>query len=275
MRSHLVMLSFVFCASLFALEALAQDQNAVVATVGNKKITRGEFDKRYAEIRKQAINPPPKDKFLEDLVRYEVGVQEAEKRNLSQDPQVAERLRQELYKALVEKDLADKVNGIQISDDEMKAYYKDSPEIRTSHILIELKPNANEQEKAAAKKRAQEILSEVKASKRPFEELVNLYTDDITTKKNGGDVGYQTSLTVVPAYYETALKMKVGDVSGLIETPYGYHIIKVTGRHSFDEANKRQVRAAVFEKKRLAVFNQYFEGLKKKYSINVNQSALK
>ena len=247
----------------------------VVAQIGNKSITLDEFNKKYNEVKGSTLNPPTKQQFLEDLVRYEVGLQEAAKRNLQNDPIVQERVRQETYKALLEKDLGQKVQKIQVSDKEMEAWYKTNPELRTSHILIEYKPGATAAQVAEAKKRATEIYEEVKKSKRPFEELVKLYSDDPLSKQIGGDVGWQSRVTLVPAYYDAALAMKVGEIKGLIETQFGFHIIKLTGRRSFENANKRQIRAAVFDEKRRQAFNEYFEKLKKNYTIKTNPAAIK
>ncbi|MNL33253.1 putative parvulin-type peptidyl-prolyl cis-trans isomerase precursor [compost metagenome] len=141
--------------------------------------------------------------------------------------------------------------------------------------MIEYKPGATAAQIAEAKKRATEILEEVKKSKRPFEELVKLYSDDALSKQAGGDVGWQSRVTLVPAYYDAISRMKIGEVKGLIETQFGYHIIKLTGRRSFENANKRQIRAAVFDEKRRLIFNEYFDKLKKTYSIKENKSAIK
>ncbi len=157
----------------------------------------------------------------------------------------------------------------------MEAWYKNNPELRTSHILIEYKPGATPAQIAEAKKRATEIFDEVKKSKRPFEELVKLYSDDALSKQAGGDVGWQSKVTLVPSYYEAAVAMKVGDIKGLVESQFGFHIIKLTGRRSFENANKRQIRAAVFDEKRRVIFNEYFEKLKKSYTIKENKNAIK
>lgn len=259
---------------LFSTHALAQ-KGAVVAQIGKENITVEEFNKKYNEVKSQTMNPPTRDQFLEDLVRYEVGVQEAYKRGFEKDPIVIERFRQEMYKALLEKDIGPRIQKIQVADKEMQAWYKNNPELRTSHILIEYKAGATPAQIAEAKKRATEILEEVKKSNRPFEELVKLYSDDALSKQAGGDVGWQSRVTLVPAYYDAAIGMKIGEVKGLIETQFGYHIIKVTGRRSFENANKRQIRAAVFDEKRRLIFNEYFDKLKKTYSIKENKSAIK
>jgi parvulin-like peptidyl-prolyl isomerase len=264
---------FVFSLG-FAPDVSAQAKDAVVASVNGKKITVDEFNKKFNAVKSQTINPPTKQQFLEDLVRYEVGLQEAQKKKLNQDPTVQDRMQQELYKSLLEKELADKVQKISVTEKELQDFYKKNPEIRSSHILIELKQGATPEQRAEAKKRAEEILSEVKSSKRPFEELVKLYSDDTLSKTYGGDIGFQTRLTLVPNYYDTILGMKVNDVKGLIETLYGFHIVKVTGRRNFENADRKQIRMSLFNEKRKDVFNEYFDKLKKSYQIETNQKLL-
>jgi len=255
--------------------SLAQKTETVLATVGNKKITLQEFNTKYSDVRSKApINFPTKKQFLEDLVRYEIGAQEAEKRKLENDPDVKERLRQELYKALLEKEIGQKVQNIQVTEKEMQEWYKKNPEVRLSHILVELKPAATAEQRAEALKRANEIFDDVKKSKRPFEELVKIYTDDPISKGTNGDAGWQSRVTLVPNMYEAALNAKVGDIKGLIETQFGFHIIKVTGRRSYENANKRQVRLAVFDEKRKVYFDEYFDKLKKQYPIKTSPNLI-
>ncbi|MCB0419875.1 MAG: peptidylprolyl isomerase [Bdellovibrionales bacterium] len=264
-----IFLSFI---SLFILpSALAQ----TIATVGEKKITLQYFQEKYSEVKNQTVNYPSPQVFLEDVIRFEVGVQEAEKKGLRDDKIVKERFRQELYRALIENAIGKKVEAIKVTEKEMKRFYSKNPELRSSHILIEFKKGASTAEKAAAKKRALEIYKEVRGSKRPFNELVKLYSDDTLSKQNGGDIGYQSGVTLVPNYYNALKSMKVNQVRGLIETRYGYHIVKLTGKRSYTQANKRQIRAAVFDEERTKIFNAYFKALKNKYKITVNKDVIK
>ena len=247
----------------------------VLATVGSGKITTEEFHRKLDDVRKQAVNPPSPEQFLEDLIRYEVGVQEAEKMKLQSDPVVRERFRQVLYNALLEKQIGKRVEEIKITEPEMRAFYKRSPEVRIAHILIQVKTAARPEERELVRKRGVEILDEIKKSKRPFEELVRLYTDDMQTKDSGGDIGFQSRVTLVPVLYDAALVMKPGEMRGLIETPFGFHIIKLIERRSYDLADKRQVRAALFDERRARLFNEYFEKLKRQYKIEITPGALK
>lgn len=246
-----------------------------VASVGSTKISVEDFKKKYEDIKRQAINPPAPEVFLEDLIRFEVGVQEANKKGLKNDPMVQDKFNQELYKALIEKELGKKVDAIKVNETEMKAYYRKNPEIRSSHILIEFRPDATEEQRSAALKRSEEILKEVRASKRPFEELVKLYSDDNLSKANGGDIGFQSRVTVVPTYYEALLKIKKNDIGGPIRTLYGFHIVRVTDIRAYETASKKTIRAAVFDEKRADIFNDYFDKLKSRYSIKKDESLLK
>ncbi|OFZ16690.1 MAG: hypothetical protein A2Z20_01180 [Bdellovibrionales bacterium RBG_16_40_8] len=255
----------------FSLHANAQ----AVARVGSVQITLSDFKEKYADVKKQTINPPTPEAFLEDLIRFEIGVQEAEKMKLEKNPDVKERFRQELYKALLEKEVGKTVENIKVRDAEMREYYKKNPEIRSSHILIEFKADATPEQKEIAHKRALEIYDEVKKSKRSFEELVKLYSDDSLSKSAGGDIGYQNRISVVPTYYNALAKMKEGEISGPVQTLYGFHIIKMTGQRSFQDSNQRQVRVAVFDEKRKVLFDSYFKKLGSHYQVTKDEKLIK
>ena len=268
----------VIAISFVSVLAFAQQKDSVVAEIGSKKITLDEFNKKYNEILNivgtSGGTAPTKPEFLEDLVRFELGLVEASKKNLEKDPVYQERIKQEMYKVLLEKELGQKAAKIQPTDAEMKDWYSKNPSVRWSNILIEVKPTATPEQRAEAKKRAQEIFAEVKSSKRPFEELVRLYSDDTMAKQIGGDVGYQSIITA-PLVYDYVRKAKVGDLVGPVDTIFGFFIMKVTGKATFDQANKPQIRQAVFNEKRRQLMDQYFAGLKKQIPTKSNPSLLK
>ncbi len=269
--------TLVFVFSLF-LSGISLAQNIAVIKQGGKvvkEITAIDFNKKYEDVVKKTFTPPTKAQFLEDLVRFEIGVAEAERRKLGSDPIVQDLMRQQLYKSLIEKELAAKVDAIEPSEAEMQAWYKRNPEIRFSHILIEFKNTATPQQQAEAKKRATEIFEEVKKTKRPFEELVKLYSDDPQSRAAGGDVGWQSRLTLFPRYYEAIEKLKIGEIKGLVESPYGFHIVKMTGRRAYENSDKRQVKMGVLEERKVALFNDLFKELKKTYAVETNAKLIK
>jgi peptidyl-prolyl cis-trans isomerase D len=84
-------------------------------------------------------------------------------------------------------------------------------------------------EKDKARKKAEEILSQVKKDPNKFAELAKQYSQDPGSAKNGGDLGYFPRGVMVKPFEDTAFRMKVGQVSDLVESDFGYHIIKLTG----------------------------------------------
>jgi parvulin-like peptidyl-prolyl isomerase len=281
-KTQVITPAYLVCISLLSLglisSAFAQNSKSkevVVATINDKKITLEDFNKKFMEVQNKAVNPPTRAQFLEELVRFELGVLEAQKRGVDKDPIFQERIKQELYKVFLEKELGAKVQSTpEPSEKELEAFYKKNPEVRLSHILIEVRPGASAEQRAEAKKRATEIFEEVKGSKRPFEELVRLYSDEPISKQSGGDIGWQTGQVLMPSIYNSALQMKLNEIRGLIDTQYGFHIIKLTGRRSFENANRKALRTALFDEKRRQIFNDFFDRLKKTYKISTSPSLL-
>lgn len=253
-------------------------QADVLAKIGNQTITTEEFNKEFEKAKQHtAMLPfePTPEQFLEDMIRFRIGLQEASKKKITRIPEVKRKLEQELYKALLEVELAKKVEAIRISDSEVNAFYKRYPNVRTSHILIRYPVDANQTQILEAKRRAQSIYAKVIQSKKPFADLVKLYSEDELSKGSGGDIGYQSILTLHPAYYETAKKLSMGQIAGPVQSRFGFHILKLTGVQPYSEANKEQIRVALFDEKRKQIVDNYFKDLKKKYPISVNPTQIK
>lgn len=246
-----------------------------IARIGNKTIGFKEFKHQYKQTKTNSFNPPSPGAVLEDSIRFSIGLQEAKKQKIQNSSKFKERMERELYKFYLEKSLSKAVQSIKIKQSAMKKYYYRFPEIRTSHILISIKPNANLKQVRLAKKRATQIYKDVKKSKKSFASLVHLYTDDAVSKTRNGDLGYQTKVTLVPNYYKAAKKLSLNQISKPIQTPYGFHIIKLTGIKKYSQANKQYLKAAVFDVKRTQIFNAFFKKLKTKYNIKVNLELLK
>lgn len=251
----------------------AASRAQVLATAGRTTITVEEFKRRYEGIRRLSVNPPTPAQFLEDLVRLEIGAQQAEKEKLDNSIEIKERIKQMLNTALLEKHLGDRLEDIRVTENELRSYYKKSPELHLAHLLFEVKTNATVEERASVKKRALEALAESK--KRPFEELVKAYSDDPSSKDADGDLGYHSRLSLPESIYDFALKMKPGEIKGPVESAFGFHILKLIEQRDFDMADKRPLRTAVVETKREKILDDYFSFLKKQYKVEINQKAFK
>jgi peptidyl-prolyl cis-trans isomerase C/peptidyl-prolyl cis-trans isomerase D len=248
-----------------------------LATVGSVQITVEEFNRRLGELRGKVVALPTNQEFLEDLIRYKLGLQEAERLKLAQDPVVRERFDQVVYNSLLDREIGPKLEKVAVRESEMKAYYVANPELHLAHVLIDVREDAPAEEREAARKLAREKLAEIRRHPRPFEEFVKLYSDDPSTKDNGGDLGYQTRATLLPDIYDLAVKMKVGDITGPVETKDGFHILKLIDRRAYDLADKRQIRTALIDQARVELFNAYFERLKKQkgFRVDLNKEAFR
>ena len=266
------------CVSILIFLFISNSSYAeVIAKAGSVSITDKEFNESYEKAVENSLalnRPPTKKEHLEDMIRYRIGLQEAKKINLQNNPLVKQALELELYKGLLEVRLANAVEKINVSESDMKSYYSNNPEIRSSQILISYPVNANKTQIAEARSRALKIYKDVSSGQKKWDVYTRMYSDDTQTKNFGGDMGYHSSKSIHPKYYETLKKLKMGQVSPPVQGVYGFHIIKKTGIHSYERANKNAIKVAVFDEKRFKIFDKYFQQLKQKYSVSVKKDFL-
>jgi parvulin-like peptidyl-prolyl isomerase len=158
-----------------------------------------------------------------------------------------------------------------VTDADVEQYYKEHPEefeeVRARHILIstQAEPDAEPGDKDKkegdkkpktltkdeAKKKAQAILDRVRKGE-DFAKLAEENSADPGSKSKGGDLGYFAKGAMVPEFDKTAFSLKPGEVSDLVETSFGFHIIKVEDHRTkaiSDEATKKQITDKVKQKK--------------------------
>lgn len=128
------------------------------------------------------------------------------------------------------------VGQVSVTDEEVKQYYDENAskfqgneQRQASHILIGFNANASAQDKAVAKQKAESILQQVKANPDRFEKLAIENSQDTGSASRGGDLGSFARGAMVKPFEDAAFAMKVGEVSNLVESEFGYHIIKLTG----------------------------------------------
>lgn len=127
------------------------------------------------------------------------------------------------------------VANITISDEESMAYYNSHPEIskqpeqvRASHILIKVDQNSDETQKAEARKKIEEIEKKLKKGEN-FADLAKELSGCPSASK-GGDLGYFTKGRMVKPFEDAVFALKPGEVSGIVETQFGYHLIKAVDK---------------------------------------------
>ena len=147
-----------------------------------------------------------------------------------------------------------------VSEAEIKAWYdghKDRymqpEERRASHILV-----ASEKHKEKARARAEELLAEVRRNPAAFADLAKKNSDDPGSAEKGGDLGFFGRGMMVKPFEEAVFSLKDGEISGVVESDFGYHIIKLTGIHSAKGKSFAEVKGEIEEELRKAGASRKF-----------------
>ena len=150
---------------------------------------------------------------------------------------------------------------ISVGDADIKSYYEqnakrftDEEQRRASHILIKADKGASAADKAAAKEKAEKLLAQVRKNPADFAKLAKENSQDPGSAERGGDLDYFGKGMMVPSFEEAAFKLKQGEISDVVQSDFGFHIIQLTGikaatGKSLDEV-KGQIAAEI--KKQLA-----------------------
>ena len=104
-------------------------------------------------------------------------------------------------------------------------YFKKPEEVKASHILIQVAPDAGDEEKLTARKKIEDIQKKIAAGD-DFANLAKQYSEG-PSKSNGGDLGYFDRKKMVKPFSDAAFDLKPGQVSDIVETRFGFHLIKV------------------------------------------------
>ncbi len=270
-------ISLIFlCAFLFS-PSLKSFASTEVAKVNGSAISLEEFNKKYREnLKFFQFKAPTKVGVLDDLIKRELGIQEAKRLGLDKDPDVLDRMNTVLYHALLDKKLSKDFEGIHITDEEAKEFYSRNPEVRTSHIFVALRPDAKPEEEKKALEKIKKIQEEqIKPGKMGFAEIAQRFSEGVAAPM-GGDIDYQSKDKLDPTYYETSVKLhSAGKVSGIIRSQFGFHIVKLTAIRPWEDVDKAQVKRLLFDEKRSKIFESYMGQLKQQAKITTHPELLK
>lgn len=243
----------------------------ILAKVSNRFITVKDFEAKIAKIPPYYRNVVEKDKkrYLDEVIMQMLCYEEAVRRGIDRDKEIQDVINEARKKILMAKLIKDEVEDkVSVSEDEVNNFFDahrdefKTPELlRASHILV------------ADEKEARGLLDEL-ARGASFEDLARKHSTDATASR-GGDVGYFRKGQVVPAFEDACMKLNVGEMSPIIRTQFGYHIIKLTdkkepGLQSYDEA-KGSIENELKRKKRSDLFSKLVLNLRNKYGVNVKE----
>jgi peptidyl-prolyl cis-trans isomerase C len=236
----LVLLSVVLYSS--GLLYAEQNKKNVLAVVNGKQITMEDFNQAVSELPPNLRIKAEQNKldFLQYEVRKELLYQEGLKKGIDKEPRIIDlinRYKNELItQEYLDRNLKD--TGT-VTDKEVKDYYdknislfRTKEEITASHILVK------------TEKEAKEILSELKKGK-DFAEIAKHKSIDTVSARQGGNLGSFSRGTMVPEFEKAAFSLKVGEISPIVKSEFGYHIIKVTDRTKPHQLDFIQVKDSI------------------------------
>jgi len=144
--------------------------------------------------------------------------------------------------------------------DEYMASLNDQQERKARHILVQLSDSADEATKAAKKQKIEDVLSQLKSG-ASFEKLAKSTSDDPGSASKAGDLGWVTKGMMVPAFEEALFKLKKGEISNVVKSSFGYHIIKLDDvkGSSKPETFASRKETLLKELKQEAVSNMFYE----------------
>lgn len=190
-------------------------------------------------------------------------------------------LREKMEKGIrIQKLIDEKVkNKITISDEEVKSFYEENKtkfvkqeSVKASHILIRVEEGSDEAASDAAKKKTEALLKRVRSGE-DFATLAKENSEDPSAAQNSGELGFFTKKQMVPEFSEAAFALKVGDISDVVKTAYGYHIIKCEEKKPQREVPFEEVREDITQYKQdMALqtkLSDYISNLKKSAEVSV------
>ncbi len=167
-----------------------------------------------------------------------------------------------------------------VTDTAVQAFYNGhpemfgpKPEVHARHVLIRTNPQDGDMEKAGARQKAQEALTRAQKGE-PFEKIAQQMSQDEGSASQGGDLGWFGQGQMVAPFDSAAFALKPGQLSGVIQTQYGYHVIKVEDARvgpgqPYNDQLKEQIRQYLAQQETQEYFRKELDSLKAKAKLKI------
>jgi peptidyl-prolyl cis-trans isomerase C len=226
-------------ASAPTAKAPAVTTDPVIMTAGAVTIHKSEFEAALktlpAEYQTMLQQPAGRKQFADDFLRMRLLASEGAKAGLQNDPEVINQLNLMRENLVATAELKKIDSGITVSDAEVQKAYADNAkeyeQVKARHILIAPKGSPAAQAgkdltDEQAKAKAEDLRKQIVAGAN-FDELAKKESDDTGSGARGGDLGAFGHGQMVPEFEQAAFAAKVGELTPVVKTQFGYHIIKV------------------------------------------------
>jgi len=231
-----------------------------------------EFERLPAPSRSYLNSPERKRQFIDNMVMNDLLYDEGRKAGYDKDPEIDRQVSDLRKRLVVQRVMRQYQTPPTISDEQARAHYDQNSnlysttQIHASHILVKDEDTARS------------ILTEVKANPEKFADVAREKSTDSVSARKGGDLGTFGAGRMVPEFERAAFALKPGEISDVVKTQYGYHIVLVTERKEgelkpFDQV-KEQIKASLRNKGLQDQVQGHFDQLKKDADVQVNEDAL-
>ena len=252
-----------------------------------KELVRQEMEKRNITVSNDETKKE-RQKMID-----KIGSKEKFNDILNQNGISNSQFEEDLAQEIKMKKLVNIIHPVNVTDAQAKAFYnknvskfKYPDKVRASHILIAANPvemkehlkskntsmteeeiNIKVQEEMLQRyQKAVSIEKQIKNTPEKFEAIARDESDDTVTAKNGGDIGFFAQKDMVKPFADVAFKQKPNTISEVVQTPYGFHIIKVTDRKAAGQEPflkvKEQLKQYLAAQEQVKALEQYLNGLK-------------
>jgi peptidyl-prolyl cis-trans isomerase C len=227
-----------------------------------------------------------------EAIKARAGSEEALNRQLKSVGTTPEELKTKMTEESTAQIVLERELKILVSDDEVKKYYDDNPSkfeqpemVRASHVLLSTRdPEANkelpEEQKAAKRKKAEDLVKRARAGE-DFAKLAKENSDDPGSKDRGGEYAFARG-QMVPEFEAAAFSLKTNEVSDVVTTQYGYHVIKLSEKIPAKKVELAKVASEVKDylkqdqmQKRQKELQDYLDKLKKDCNVEILDEGLK
>ena len=260
----------------------AASTDPIVIAAGDVTIRQSEFENALKTLPaeyQQYAQGPGKKQFAEDYLRMKMLASEGLKNGLDKDPDVLQQLSLMRENLVANAQLQKIEKGISLTDADLKAKYDANKpqyeQVKAQHILIAFKGSPAAQQgkpeltEEQAKAKAEDLRKQLVAGSAKFEDLAKKESDDTGSGSNGGELGEFGRGQMVPEFEKAAFDAKPGELTPVVRTQFGYHIIKVE-EHSYTPFE--QVKATIEKSERQARVQAALDAMKTSAKPTFNDS---
>jgi len=261
--------------------AAAATADPVIVSAGDCVIKQSEFESALKSLPpeyQQYAQGPGKKQFADDFLRMKMLAAEGMKNGLDKDADVQKQLSLMKENLVANAQLQKIDKSIKISDEDLKKVYdasaKDYEQVKASHILIAFKGSPAAQKdkpeltEEQAKAKAEELRKKIVGG-ADFAETAKKESDDTGSGARGGELGSFGRGQMVPEFETAAFSAKPGDVTPVVRTQFGYHIIKV---EAHDYTPFEGVKASIEKKEHQKRLQEALDAMKDKAKPTYNEA---